>query len=87
MIDIIVVVAAVMCVFGVDVSLRHSTCITWHIVLSYTMQVIWKNLYLNKTRDHGRLCHLFSVLGRLPRARKTSMPVLMLSQQFSVDMW
>ena len=87
MIDIIVVVAAVMCVFGVDVGLRHSTCITWHIVLSYTMQVIWKNLYLNKTRDHGTLCHLFSVLGRLPRARKTSMPVLMLSQQFSVDMW
>ena len=87
MIDIIVVVAAVMCVFGVDVSLRNSTCITWHIVLSYTMQVIWKNLYLNKTRDHGRLCHLFSVLERLPRARKTSMPVLMLSQQFSVDMW
>ena len=55
MIDIIVVVAAVMCVFEVDVGLRHSTCITWHIVLSYTMQVIWKNLYLNKTRDHGTL--------------------------------
>ena len=87
MIDIIVVVAAVMCVFGGDVGLRHSTCITWHMVLSYTMQVIWKNLYLNKTRDHGTLCHLFSVLGRLPRAKKTSTPVLMLSQQFSVDMW
>ena len=87
MIDIIVVVAAVMSVFGGDVGLRHSTCTTWHIVLSYTMQVIWKILYLNKTRDHGTLCHLFIVLGRLPRARKTSTPVLMLSQQFSVDMW
>ena len=46
-----------------------------------------ENLYLNKTRDHGTLCHLFSVLGRLLRARKTSTPVLMLSQQFLVDMW
>ena len=32
--------------------------------------MIWKNLYLNKTRDHGTLCHLFSVIGRLPRAKK-----------------
>ena len=76
-----------MCLGGGGVGLRHSTCITLHIVLSYTMQVILKNLYMNKTRDHGTLCHLFSVLGRLPRARKTSTPVLMLSQQFSVDMW
>lgn len=32
--------------------------------------MIWKNLFLNKTRDHGTLCHLFSVIGRLPKAKK-----------------
>ncbi len=32
--------------------------------------MIWKNLVLDKTRDHGTLCHLFSVIGRLPKAKK-----------------
>ena len=58
-----------------------------HSIIIHNAGDLEKYLYLNKTRDHGTLCHLFSVLGRLPRARKTSTPVLMLSQQFSVDMW
>lgn len=32
--------------------------------------MIWKTLYLNKSRDHGTLGHLLSVMGRLPKAKK-----------------
>ena len=31
-------------------------------------QLIWKELYKKKSRDHGTLGHIFSLLGRLPKA-------------------